>query len=303
MIDALGDRIKEFYENRFRITLPRKAYTIIRIDGKAFHTYTKGLYRPFDKYLMEDMDATASYLCQNIMGAKLAYVQSDEISILITDFDDINTQAWYDNNMQKMVSVSSSMATAEFNRLRLMRSCISIQNEGLLDHNDLIKFKMAEFDSRVMQIPQRIEVENYFIWRQQDAIRNSISSVAQSLYSTKDLQGKNGLQMKEMILEKGFDWDKFLFNEKSGRVISKVYYINDKPSITLKQFGLDDNFNGIIYDKDSQSDKYPEQKGGACECINKKLTEIKIDKIRTKWEVVETPVFTENKKFLDILIP
>jgi tRNA(His) 5'-end guanylyltransferase len=120
MRDDLGNRMKENYENRTRISLPRRSYTVIRIDGKAFHTYTKGLNRPFDRRLIEDMNATAAYLCKNIMGAKLAYVQSDEISIVITDFEDISTQAWFDNNLQKMCSVAASMATSEFNRLRLM---------------------------------------------------------------------------------------------------------------------------------------------------------------------------------------
>lgn len=93
MKDQIGDRMKEFYEDRTRYALVRRTYTIIRIDGKAFHTYTRGLQKPFDDQLMDDMDATAAYVCQNIQGAKFAFVQSDEISVLITDFDDINTGA------------------------------------------------------------------------------------------------------------------------------------------------------------------------------------------------------------------
>jgi hypothetical protein len=166
MKDTLGDRMKEYYENRTKTYLPRRTYTLIRIDGKAFHTYTKGLNRPFDDQLMDDMDETAIYLCKNIQGAKLAFVQSDEISILLTDFDKLQTSAWFDGNIQKITSVSSSLATAKFNELR--------------------PNKLALFDSRVFTIPSKVEVENYFIWRQQDTVRNSISSVAQSLYSSKD---------------------------------------------------------------------------------------------------------------------
>lgn len=106
--DNLGDRMKIFYENITRIFLPRRTYTIIRIYGKAFHTYTKGLDRPFDDKFVNDMDETACYLCKNIQGAKFAFVQSDEISILLTDFDSLTTSAWFDGNIQKMVSVKHS---------------------------------------------------------------------------------------------------------------------------------------------------------------------------------------------------
>lgn len=266
--DALGERIKTNYENRTRISLPRRSYTIIRIDGKAFHTYTKGLNRPFDRRLIEDMNATAAYLCKNIMGAKLAYVQSDEISIVITDFEDISTQAWFDNNLQKMCSVAASMATSEFNRLRLMR--------GLLPMSvyDIRQFRMAEFDARVFQIPQKVEVLNYLIWRQQDATRNSIASVAQSLYSSKELNGKNGNQQQEMIFQKGINWNDYDFREKRGGVITKV-----------QTGGLGDNC--LNYQT--------EICGEVCDECQKPL--------RSKWKLVETPVFTQHREFLENLIP
>ena len=115
MKDSLGDRIKGHYENRFRHHLPRRSYTILRVDGKAFHTYTRGCERPFDFALMEDMDFTAKAMCEQIQGCKLAYVQSDEISLVLTDFDTLQTDAWFDGNIQKMVSISAAIATAEFN--------------------------------------------------------------------------------------------------------------------------------------------------------------------------------------------
>lgn len=252
MRDDLGNRIKTNYENRTRFLLPRRSYTVIRIDGKAFHTYTKGLIRPFDRRLIEDMNATAAYLCKNIMGAKLAYVQSDEISIVLTDFEDISTQAWFDNNLQKMCSVAASMATSEFNRLRLMGGLLPM---GVYD---IKQFRMAEFDARVFQIPQKVEVLNYLIWRQQDAVRNSIASVAQSLYSPKELNGKNGNQQQEMIFQKGINWNDYNFREKRGGVITKV---------------MEDISNG---EETFQ---------------------------RSKWQLVETPVFTQDREFLENLIP
>ena len=211
MQDALGDRMKANYEDRTRISLPRRSYTLIRIDGKAFHTYTRGMIRPFDDGLIDDMDATAAYLCKNIMGAKFAFVQSDEISILLTDFEDIGTQSWFDSNLQKMCSVSAAQATRAFNEARLKR-------------NGMDTMKWAEFDSRVFQIPQKAEVENYFIWRQQDTTRNSISSVAQSLYSSKELHGKNTDEQQELIFQKGINWNDYAPKYKRGRMIVKETY-------------------------------------------------------------------------------
>jgi len=223
----LGDRMKENYENRFRYSLPSRTYTLIRIDGKAFHSYTKGLNRPFDDDLINDMDSTAAYLCKNIMVAKLAFVQSDEISILLTDFEEIGTQSWFDNNLQKMCSVSASMATSMFNRLRYNRYLENkkiVEDKILIDRRYEKEPKLAEFDSRVFQIPQKIEVENYFIFRQQDTVRNSISSVAQSLYSHKELNNKNCDQMQEMIFQKGINWNNYESKYKRGRLIIKENY-------------------------------------------------------------------------------
>lgn len=202
--DFLGDRMKEFYENRTRNFLPRRTYTIIRVDGKAFHSYTRGLVRPFDEKLVNDMDETACYMCKNIQGAKFAFVQSDEISILLTDFEQITTDAWFDGNIQKIASISASLATAKFNELR--------------------PNKIALFDSRVFTIPSDIEVENYFIWRQQDTTRNSISSVAQSMFSHRELENKNTDQMQEMCFQKGVNWNDFSAKLKRGRLIVKQDY-------------------------------------------------------------------------------
>ena len=202
--DNLGDRMKSYYESRAKSFLPRRTYTIIRIDGKAFHTYTRGLEKPFDDKLINDMDETAKYLCENIQGAKFAFVQSDEISILLTDFDKLQTDAWFDGNIQKITSISASLATAKFNELR--------------------PNKIALFDSRVFTIPSSIEVENYFIWRQNDTVRNSISSVAQSLYSSKELHGVSTSGMQELCFLKGVNWNDFEPNKKRGRLIIKEYY-------------------------------------------------------------------------------
>lgn len=250
MKDNLGDRMKE-YEVTTRFLLPRRSYVIIRIDGKAFHTYTKGFKKPFDDDLMEDMDETAKYLCKNVMGVKLAFVQSDEISLILTDFGTISTEPWFKNNIQKMCSISASMATAKFNQLRLKRKINSVIP---FTEEILMKFKMAEFDSRVFQIPQRHEVMNYILWRQQDTTRNSIQAVAQSLYPHKQLENKNTSMLQEMIFQKGINWNDYDAKYKRGRVIIK---------------------NEVV----------------------------KNNVIRKVWEMVEPPIFTQDREFLNNLIP
>ena len=197
--DPLGDRIKSQYEDRTRILLPRRTYTIVRLDGKAFHTYTSGLERPFDQKLMDDMDSTAKYLCEKVSGCKLAYVQSDEISLVLTDFDNIGTQSWFDGNLQKITSISASMATAKFNQIR--------------------PDKLAFFDSRAFTIPDPIEVSNYLIWRQKDATRNSILMAAQSMFSHSELHGKPCDQLQEMMWSKGTNWNDYPDGFKRGRCI------------------------------------------------------------------------------------
>jgi tRNA(His) 5'-end guanylyltransferase len=202
MKDDLGNRMKENYENRTRYFLPRRTYTIIRLDGKAFHTFTRGMKKPFDQDFIDMMDSTAQFLCEEIQGAQMAYVQSDEISILLTDFDKITTDSWFDSNLQKMASVSASMAAAFFN------------NVNVFNHSDL-----AFFDARVFTIPDPVEVENYFVWRQKDAVRNSIAMTAQSLYSHRQLEGVTQIGMQDLIVKKGQNWNDQPDGFKRGRTI------------------------------------------------------------------------------------
>lgn len=230
--DAMSIRFKEFYEKRTRGYLPRRTYSVIRIDGKAFHTYCRGLKKPFDMGFIEDMDSTAIYLCKNIQGAKMAFVQSDEISIILTDFDTLKTDAWFDGEVQKMVSVSASMAAAKFNQLRILR----FVNDKFVDGTNkitelyienLTKIKLAEFDSRVFTVPFKDEVINYIVWRQNDTVRNSIQSLAQSLYSDGELKGKNGSMLQEMCFQKGENWNNLPDSIKRGRLITKESIIKN----------------------------------------------------------------------------
>lgn len=230
MKDELGERMKNSYENRTRYYLPRRSNIVFRIDGKAFHTYTRGLEKPFDKALIEDMNQTAIALCSEIQGAKFAYVQSDEISVYVSDKDTLETQAWFDNNLQKMVSISSSIATAKFNKERSNRyhlwwNSMNDDDEYDMKERDALYKKyctLALFDSRAFVIPEAEEVVNYFVWRQQDCTRNSIQSVAQSMYSQKELHGKHSGALQELIFQKGINWNDCDETLKRGRFISKV---------------------------------------------------------------------------------
>lgn len=211
--DSLGDRMKENYENRTRYSLPRRTYTIIRLDGKAFHTFTKSFSRPYDARISTWMDATAFALCHQIQGVKFAYTQSDEISLVLTDFEGNQTQAWFDGNIQKITSISAAIATAAFN------SAIISSGQEVGGY--------ALFDSRVFTIPDSTEVANYFIWRQQDAVRNSIQMLAQSLYSHKELQGKNSSELQELTFQKGKNWnDVSVRNKRGGFIIKESTPIN-----------------------------------------------------------------------------
>ena len=278
MKDALGGRMKDFYEDRTRHKLARRTNTIIRIDGKSFHTYTRGLDRPFDKGLMEDMDKTTEFLCQSIQGAKLGYVQSDEISILLTDYDDITTDAWFDGNLQKMASIAASLATAKFNQLRMARSTGNFYGQQILTAESIESFKLAMFDARVFQIPYQEEVINYFIWRQKDATRNSISSVAQSLYSPKELHGKKTDEMQEMIFQKGINWNDYTPREKRGSVIRKFQETFVRNEELLGVSTMSDGSASVRM----QGETYT----------------------RSKWKTdTETPIFSQEKDYLRLLMP
>ena len=234
--NSLGERMKG-YENISRYYLTKKTPVIIRIDGKSFHTLTRGFRRPFDPIFMSAMKDTAKYLCEKISGCKLGYVQSDEISLLLTDYETNETQPWFDNNLQKLVSVSASMATLEFNR-RFAHIVRELQDDwewhqlhienlwGKIEpnhwdaYNDAIDHG-ALFDARAFVLPKE-EVCNYFIWRQRDAIRNSKSMAAQSYFNHSELYGKSSNILLDMLLTShNVDWNDYPTDQKRGTCIIK----------------------------------------------------------------------------------
>lgn len=207
--DSLGDRMKD-YESVPKHRLTPRTPVMMRLDGRAFHTFTRRFERPFDWTFNRAMWTTAAYLCRGIAGARLAYVQSDEISLLLTDYRTQNTQPWFDYEVQKMCSVGAAMATAEFGRIMIDFGYADVSQSGSL----------PQFDCRVWNLPPP-EVVNYFIWRQQDATRNSISSLAQSKFSAKQLHCVNTGGMQDMLMAEGINWNDCPVPQKRGVCIRK----------------------------------------------------------------------------------
>lgn len=235
---TLGDRMKNNYENVNRFYLTRRMPVIIRVDMRAGHTFTKGMNKPFDDVFVKTMQETMEYLCENIQGCVLGYTQSDEISLVLVDYAELTTGAWFGNNLQKMCSVSASMATLAFNKFfsgrvqEFMYDCCDEfgddvlpekQNDYELAHNVYFKkFNAAMFDSRVFTIPKE-EVCNYLIWRQQDSTRNSIQSVGQANFSQKELHGKSCNNIQDMLMiQKGINWNDYATTLKRGSCCIKV---------------------------------------------------------------------------------
>ena len=219
--DDLGTRMKEFYEQVPKTRLVRRMPVAIRIDGKAFHTFTKDFRKPFDDILIKTMQETTKYLCENIQGCVLGYTQSDEITLILVDYQKITSSAWFDYEVQKLCSISASMATMAFNKYfeknvddyRFRKwDGVSKYEEGTEEYiKTLLKAveKGAMFDTRCFNIPKE-EVTNLIYWRQLDATRNSIQMVGQANFSHKELQNKSCNDIQDMLHEqKGINWNDY----------------------------------------------------------------------------------------------
>lgn len=229
--DDLGQRMKSYYENVYRFGLTRRTPVAIRIDGKAFHTFTRGFQKPFDDVLVKSMQETMKYLCENIQGCKLGYTQSDEITLILTDYNTLTTDAWFGYELQKMCSIAASMATMAFNKyfqeeirnFRNEHSTFFFDYEWDSEENKKLYsiyweaiHKGAMFDARVFNIPKE-EVCNLIYWRQLDAIRNSIQMVGQAYFSQKELDHKSCKDIQDMLVfGKGIEWSYYPTHLKRG---------------------------------------------------------------------------------------
>lgn len=237
--DDLGKRMKEYYEQIPRTKLMRRTPVAIRLDGKAFHTFTRGFDKPFDDVMINSMLKTMKYLCENIQGCVLGYTQSDEITLILVDYKNLNSSAWFDYEVQKMCSISASMATMAFNKSFSAlveqyehecyeKNCHSESEAKYLNTLIAAVNKGAMFDARVFNIPKE-EVTNLVYWRQLDATRNSIQSVGQANFSHKELQNKSCNDIQNMLLtERGVNWNDLPTHLKRGSCCVKIYPSNEK---------------------------------------------------------------------------
>lgn len=246
--DDLGLRMKEFYEAVPKTRLLRRTPVAIRIDGKAFHTFTRGFQKPFDEVLVKSMQETMKYLCENIQGCVLGYTQSDEITLILVDYKKLTSSAWFDYEVQKMCSIAASMATMTFNKsfIRNVEEEYKLFGEEWLDDDVpnpnyknaklkglyLVHKRAAEkgamFDARCFNVPKE-EVTNLIYWRQLDATRNSIQMVGQTNFSHKELQNKTCNDIQDMLMtQKDINWNDFSTYQKRGSCCIKTLVESDE---------------------------------------------------------------------------
>ena len=235
--DSLGDRMKKSYEYITRTFLTRRIPVIIRLDGKAFHTFTRGFDKPFDGVLMRSMQRTMKYMCENVQGCVFGYTQSDEITLVLTDYAKTTTDAWFGYNVQKMASVAASMATLAFDRFfaeeyddfgnKMVGHCdASSKERKLWDKYREAHKRGAIFDARAFSVPKD-EVCNCLIWRQQDAVRNSIEAAGQAHFSARELHKKSTEEIRQMLLGKEINWLEFSTDCKRGSCCYRVQVTED----------------------------------------------------------------------------
>lgn len=263
----LGERMKS-YEHVWKQKLIRRMPVIIRLDGKAFHTFTKKFKRPFDDIFIDAMQRTTKYLVENIQGCKFGYTQSDEISLLITDYDTYDTEAWFDNNIQKIVSISAAMASVFFNKqitLNHVDHMIRNKDNRDIEYENAVLVAMSTdpvFDARVFNL-DKDEVCNYFIWRQEDWIKNAIGMIARMVFSEKELYNKSTIERKQMVIDSGYDMSEF-----------KIYHMRGSAVYDGEQYKPYDSENGNLNNEN--------------EIISDRII---IDK--------EIPIFKEDRNFIE----
>lgn len=243
----LANRMKE-YEKASQRYLTRRMPVLLRLDGCHFHNFTKKFKRPFDDVLIKSMQETTKYLCENIQGATIGYYQSDEITILLVDYKNLDSSAWFDNRQNKIESVAASMCTMAFNKFfrKNVEEFIgeNYDNQYEADYIKTLEKAMdigAYFDCRAFNIPKE-DVTNNFYWRQLDCSRNSIQMVGQANFSHKELQNKTCNMIQDMLMtQKGINWNDLPTYQKRGSCcIKEEYWIDvdskeEIPSIIVYQ--------------------------------------------------------------------
>jgi tRNA(His) 5'-end guanylyltransferase len=254
--DDLGVRMKTFYEQIPKTKLMRRCPVALRIDGKSFHTFTRGFQKPFDEVLIKSMQETMKYLCENIQGCVLGYTQSDEITLILVDYKKLTSSAWFDYEVQKICSIAASIATMAFNKAfrKNVNDWWFTPFSGVIkefqERETLYKTyknaieKGAMFDCRCFNIPKE-EVTNLVYWRQLDATRNSIQMVGQVNFSHKELQNKSCNEIQDMLMtQKGVNWNDLPIYQKRGSCCVKENHFieNEKGTQICFSEGCSDPF-------------------------------------------------------------
>ena len=243
-METLGDRMKRYEEDSEKHgCTDMKAPVIIRLDGCHFHTWVKKakLNKPFDRRMIDAMQTAAFALCNEIQTSVMAYVQSDEISIVLRNDQSDKSEPWFGNRIQKLCSISASICSVAFNN-RMVE---------LTDGEAPVAF----FDSRVMFLPSKEEVFNCILWRQRDCIRNSISGLAQAHFSSKELDKKNSDEKRKMLAEKGFDWELRAMDERYGALIRREARKGNYNGVEFvrKAFFVDSTLGEVDFDNLAQA--------------------------------------------------
>lgn len=202
MIDKLGDRMKLYEQMEAGRKLMPGLPICVRVDGRAFHTFTRGMKRPYDEDMSAAMIETMKFLVEQT-DACIGYVQSDEISLVLSDIK----APMFDGKIAKLNSVIASMATAKFNEVI---------------HKSYPNKPLAFFDCRCWNVPSRTEAVNNILWREFDATKNSISTAARAVYSEKQLLGKHSAEKQDMLMEKGINWNDYPVFFKRGTYARRV---------------------------------------------------------------------------------
>lgn len=256
----LAERMKG-YEKRNRYYLQRRMPVILRLGMRAGHSFTRGFERPFDEIFIKSMQETAKYLCENIQNCKLSYQQSDEITLLLVDYDKLNTDCFFDYRVDKLCSITASMATMAFNKYFYDNVFVYNATAAVDLSNKKYPFKEvyskavnkgAMFDARCFNIPKE-EVTNNFYWRQLDASRNSIQMVGQANFSHKELQNKSCNDIQDMLMtQKGINWNDYPTYQKRGSccVRNKIIIESDGVMETAQLRDTSKSENEWIIDTD-----------------------------------------------------
>lgn len=227
------------YENVSKNKLMRRCPVAIRLDGCNFKSFTKGFDKPFYDVFMKSMQETMKYLCENVQGCVMGYAQSDEITLILVDYEHLNSEAWFDDEVEKICSVTAGMASMAFNRIfyENISEFISkngylyvriMKNEKLINAYKRALKQGAYFDARCFNIPKE-EVANLIYWRQCCGHRNAIQAAGCAYFSNKELLNKSGDEIIKMLKEKDIDWSAYSNDAVWGSCCVRNYRPNIMP--------------------------------------------------------------------------